>query len=383
MARGYFRRRGCTCKKKKCTCGAKWSFTIDLGRDPATGKRKQLTRSGFSTKEEAETAAAEVIVKLKQGTFKQPKKSTLSQYLQDWLETKKSTLSKSTFMQYQRIVTNHIIPALGNRELIKLSPADIAKFYSALMEEKRLAESTIGDIHKVLTAALNQAVKWDMIVKNPASLVQKPKAKKKELNTWTQDEAKRFLAVSKNYRTHIAFLLALTTGMRQGEILGLRWKDVDFEEGTIQVVQTLSHDGKELNPGAKTQTGNRRISVDSNTLHELKEHRKLILKEKMKQGAKYTDLDLVIPASNGKPLSPRNLLRTFYLIIEKADVPKITFHDLRHTHATLLLAKGVHPKVVAERLGHADMRVTLEVYSHVLPNIQKDAAEKFGKAFFQ
>ncbi len=171
--------------------------------------------------------------------------------------------------------------------------------------------------------------------------------------------------------------------MRQGEILGLRWKDIDEENRTISIVQTLSHDGKELSAGAKTDSGNRQISIDENTLGKILKLKHRTKVETVANRPLYNDLGLVICTSVGTPLSPRNLNRSFDSIIQKAGIRKIRFHDMRHTHASLLLKQGVNPKIVSERLGHANVRITLDTYSHLLPNLQKDTADEFGKLFYK
>lgn len=369
--KGSYRKRGDT-----------WSYVVDLGPDPATGKRRQKEKSGFRTKKEAQTAAAELIIQVENSDYKKPVKQSLEKYLCDWLESKRISIKKNTFANYKIHIEAHIITAIGKVELAKLSPAEIGNMYASLITEKGLSEGTVRDTHKVLTAALGQAVKWGMLIRNPAAVVDKPKATRKELSVWDAEQARLFLEVAQEDRTNMAFLLALSTGMRQGEILGLRWKDIDLKEGIIRVVQTLSHDGKELTPGAKTKSGNRTISIDMGLVKELLKQKSHVTADRLKSGGHYKDFDLVIPTSKGTPITPRNLSRSFYALLERSRVPKITFHDLRHTHATLLLTQGVHPKVVAERLGHADMRTTLEIYSHVLPHMQKEAADKVGKLLF-
>lgn len=367
---GSFRKRGDT-----------WSFTIDLGPDPATGNRRQKEKGGFRLKKDAQAACAELIIQLGNSEYKKPVKMPLEKYLREWLVTKRIALKSNTHASYTHHIERYVIPELGKVDISKLTPAEIGTLYSKLITEKGLSEGTVRDTHKVLTAALLQAVKWGMLNRNPAAVVEKPKAKAKELSVWNTEQSREFLKIMQTHREYIAFLLALGTGMRQGEILGLRWKDIDLIGCTISVVQTLSHNGKELTPGAKTKSGNRTISIDTGLVKELQKHRVRIAREKLKC-IDYTDLDLVIPTSKGSALTSRNLLRTFYRMREPSKLPQITFHDLRHTHATLLLTQGVHPKIVAERLGHADMRTTLEIYSHVLPHMQKDAAEKVGNLLF-
>lgn len=377
--KGYFRRRGCICKdKKKCKCGAKWSFTIDLGKDEFN-QRKQKTISGFKTKAEAESACRSLIMELEKNQYIEPSKMDLEKFLKQWLDTKKTNIKQTTFNKYNSLIVNHIIPNIGNVKISKLTPMKISSFYNSLTN--KLSLTTISDIHAVLKNALEQAVRWELISKNVAALVDKPKSDKKQIKVWDIDESQKFLKIAKKNNYYIAFLLALITGMRQGEILGLRWKDVDFIEKTISIIQTLSHDGKSFNNQAKTSTGNRLITIDDSTLAEIKNHRKKMIEEQL-EAKEYIDNGLVIATSKGTPLSPRNLLRTFYKLIDVAEVSKISFHDLRHTHATMLLKQGVNPKIVAERLGHSNVRTTLDTYSHILPNMQKDTATQFAKMFY-
>jgi integrase len=176
-------------------------------------------------------------------------------------------------------------------------------------------------------------------------------------------------------RYSIVFLLAIYTGMRQGELLGLRWSDIDFEKRTIHIQQTLSHDGKELRPHAKTKSSIRSVAISQETISALKKHRNLIKQEKMFLGSEYRDHDLVICTSLGTPVNPRHINKVWDHFLKKIDVPKITFHDLRHTHASLLLKQGTHPKIVSERLGHSSIQMTLDTYSHLLPNMQETAAQ--------
>ncbi|MFJ8257194.1 site-specific integrase [Peribacillus asahii] len=190
------------------------------------------------------------------------------------------------------------------------------------------------------------------------------------------DEIKQFLKVAINHRFYPAFHLAITTGMRRGEILGLRWKDVNLEKGILYVRQTLSRDGKYFLNGAKTEAGVRSIQLANASIVMLKKQKRIVAKEKLSCGPEYNDYDLVVCTSKGTPVIPSNLKRTYQRLIKEADVPLIRFHDLRHTHATMLLAQGIHAKVISERLGHSNIKTTLDIYSHVLPNMQEEAANQ-------
>jgi integrase len=243
-----------------------------------------------------------------------------------------------------------------------------------------VSSAMLSEIHKVFSVALKHATLTGIIKHNPISLVKKPKPIKKEMFVWNKEEAKRFLDSIKKERLYPLFHLALSSGMRKSEMLGLRWKDINFSNQTIQVVQTLSNDGKTIFSTTKTKSGKRSISIDENTLNILKVHRNVINSEKELQ-SDYDDRDLVFATSSGKPTVSSNVTRSFNAYIKSSRSKKIKFHDLRHSFATILLTEGIHPKIVAEMLGHADMRTTLEIYSHVNQNMQRDVADKVGKFF--
>ncbi|MDR4998974.1 site-specific integrase [Brevibacillus parabrevis] len=371
---------GSTIKKD----GKTWYFVLTYGKK-ADGKQKQYKRRGFKTKQEAQKAYNELIHSLENGTYIEPSKMLYKDYMLDhWLKDKQTRVKKQTLRTYRWLVEMHILNDLGNIELTKLSPMIIQGLYNRLTEEKILSDENIQKVHTIINDSLRKAERWDLIPKNPAARVDRPKAVKKEITVWTVEEVKRFLKHADGYsRYSIAFLLALSTGARQGEVLGLRFKDVDFDNGCIRITQTLSNDGKEILPYTKTKSGARTIDLPEETIIHLRKHKELITKEKQAVGANaYCDLDLVVCTEIGTPTNKSNLRRIFNSIIKKANVPKIRFHDLRHTHATLLLLQGVNPKIVSERLGHADVRLTLDTYSHLLPSMQKETARNFGKMIF-
>ncbi|MGV3136587.1 tyrosine-type recombinase/integrase [Brevibacillus agri] len=362
--------------------GSKWCFVLDLGKDETTGKRQQKWFSGFTTKKEAEKAMAEKITEVNQGTFIEPSKEMFSSFLTSWLENKKMSVRSSTFRNYEWLVNKHILPHLGKYELSKLNPMHIEAFYRKLKkDESALSDEVISKIHTIINAVLTRAHERGFVAKNVAKLVDKPRFSKKKMEVWNEKEVLQFLDVAREDRLYIAFFLAITTGMRRGEILGLRWKDIDFENGEISIQQTLSNTGDELQE-PKTKSAQRSIALPEQTVAELKKHKRRIAQEKLLARSVYQDNDLVVCTSVGTKVLPRNLIRTYYRLLKKADVPKIRFHDLRHSHATLLLKKGVHPKIAQERLGHANIRITLDTYSHVLPNMQSEAAKQFGDSLF-
>jgi integrase len=361
--------------------GTSWYYVIELGKG-LDGKRKQKKKRGFKTKKEAQKALNEAIHALNTGTYIEPSKMLLGEYLEDWLENKRIQVKESTYKKYYWIINSHLNPIIGDIALSDLKPIHVQQFLLTLSNDKGLSSENIRKVHSVLSSALKQAVKLELIFKNVAALIEPPRATKSEMKVWDLEEVQQFLNNAQSNRYYIAYLIALTTGMRQGEILALTWKDIDFDNAVLQVRQTLSHDGKKINQHTKTAAGTRTIALPEELLVELKKHRVQQAKEKLLAGSLYEDLNLIVCTNVGTPLNPRNLLRNFYGQTDKAGLERIRFHDLRHTHATLLLKQGVHPKIVAERLGHADTRITMDRYSHLLPNMQRDTAQQFGRMLF-
>lgn len=361
--------------------GYKWMYFVDLGKDPKTGKRIQKCKRGFDTKKEAEAHCAELLNKVNNGDLGvTPSKMLMKDFMDKWLNTRKN-LRPNTLRGYRSKV-NHIKHGLGYAELSKLTDDDLYTFYEHLKEEKGLGNTSINDIHKIIKSALKYAVNKKWVSENIAEHVEVAGRDKKQIRIWSVEESNQFLSAVKDHREYIAFLLALTTGMRQSEILGLPWKNVNFESKKIYVDQTLTHGTRNIENRVKAKNSQRSISIDAFTMEELHRQKKLITKERFVLGEAYTDLDLVIPTSKGTPIIARNLLRTFYRYVEKAGVRKINFHDLRHTHASTLLKIGENPKAVAERLGH-DVRTLMETYAHVLPDMQETMANNFGSTFYQ
>ncbi|HDR7502348.1 TPA: site-specific integrase [Bacillus toyonensis] len=360
-------------KKDKKT--GKYFYIVDIGIDPLTGKRKQKKKRGFTSKKEAENALTKLLSEVHTGTYVEPSKLLYDEYLESWFNTKKHSVGIQTAKVLKGYLNSRIIPSLGNIKLAKLTSLHMQNYVNSLRDEG-LKRGTIEKIIKVIRNSLEHAIDLELISKNVAAKTKLPKGDKEELTVWNEQEVQQFLKATQDSRYSIVFHLALVTGMRQGELLGLRWKDVDLEKGHLTISQTLSHDGKTFLVGGKTKSSLRKILLPASTVSKLKKHRAVILKEKLSQGEEYQDNDLVMCTPFGTPINPANVRRSLNALIKKAAVPKIRFHDLRHTHATLLLAKGVNVKVISERLGHSNIKITLDTYSHVLPTMQEDAVNK-------
>jgi integrase len=359
--------------------GSSWYYVLET---KVSGKRKQIKKRGFRTKREAQRALTEVENAVNRGTFVEPSRMSYGDYLEQWMNGRKHNLSRQTHSINMSYIRNHIIPSLGNIRMSEIRANAISNFVTEL-HQKGLAGSTAKRIYNIVNASLNHAERTEIIPKNFASLVETPRVQRKELQVWDIDEIQKFLDNSRGNRYYIAFHLALMTGMRQGEILGLRWEDVDFETKLLSIVQTLSHDGKEIMVGAKTKSSVRNIALDDNTIEELRKHRKMLIEEKLKTGSMYKDSGLVVCTSIGTKQLPRSLVKVHDKLLKASGLSKITFHDLRHTHATLLFKNNTHPKVVSERLGHSSIQMTLDTYTHLLPNMQHDAITELGKLVFK
>lgn len=360
--------------------GTSWCYIVDVGKDP-TGKRIQKKKRGFKTKKEAQIALAEVIHDINKGTYVTPSKVKFKEFLLQWLDDKQTRVKESTLETYTWLTHKHIIPAFGDIELSNLTPMLIQRHYNYLNKNGILSDENIRKVHILMKDALKKAERWGLVAKNAATHVDAPKVTRKEVRVWDVDQVRTFLEVAKESPYFLIFLLTITTGMRKGEVLALPWKNVNLEDGTLSITQTLNNKGK-IVPGAKTRSGFRSIDLPDETVNALREHKKDLPKQKQLAEILYHGYDLVNCTPSGKPVDRSNLTRTFRELTKKAGLPEIRFHDLRHTHATLLLKQNVHPKIVSERLGHADTRMTLDTYSHLLPSMQKETAKAFGKMLF-
>lgn len=357
---------------------------VFLGTD-GDGKRKYHNKTIHGTKKDAQKYLNGVLRDRDMGTFKEPSKQTLNQYLDQWLsEVARQRLRERTYSDYTTLLKRYVRPVIGGRKLSQITALDIQKLYND-MSEAGLSPRTIRYTHAVLHSAFEQAVKWGMLPRNVTDLIELPQQKKQEMRCLSPAEARKFLDATKGTRWEALFSLMLTTGLRPGEALGLKWSDIDFENSRLHVQRALvrirNTEGWRLEE-PKTARSRRVIPLPKNVLQDLKAHRKRQLEEKLK-ATEYADHGFVFAVSNGEPLSERNLLRDFKSILTKAGLPDIRLYDLRHTCATLLLAAGENPKIVSERLGHASVTLTLDTYSHVLPDMQKKATEKLEGMLFR
>lgn len=349
------------------------------------GKRRYYNKTITGTKKEAQRHLTSVLSELDQGTFIEPSKETLNRYLDRWLETSAiPRLRARTARDYREVLARYVREPLGQKPLASITPLDIQSVYSGMLASG-LSPRTVRQTHAVLRSALKQAVKWQLLPKNPAEYVDLPRQKRTEMHAMSPDETKQFLNAARGTRWHTLFLLAVTTGMRPGEYLALQWKDVNLDEGTIYVTRTLSrHKGKWHFDEPKTAKSRRKIKIAPSVAQALRAHKSRQAAERLKAGIGYQNFDLVFASRNGQPVDCDRLRgRYFKPLLEKAELPEtIRLYDLRHTCATLLLAAGEHPKIVSEMLGHASIQLTLDTYSHVLPDMQQSAVDKMEGMLF-
>ena len=330
------------------------------------GKRKSKS---YRRQSEARDWKTEQINRLREGVYVSDDRIRLGKFLDQYMEdVARHSLRPRSYERHYSLVRNHIQPELGTIKLNSLRPDQVQSFYTKKLNEG-LSKRTVQYIHAVLHKALDQALKWGLVVRNVTDLVEKPRPKRKEFTTWSADDVNRFIEAVVDHRWYPIYTLAICTGMRQGEILGLHREDINLEKSVVNVrhqVSAIRGQGLVITE-PKSAKSRRPITLPPSALDVLKCHLELI-----GDGS-----GLVFTTSTGRPISPRNILRHFKSVIKESGLPDIRFHDLRHTHATLLLAAGVHPKVVQERLGHSQISLTLDTYSHVIPSLQTEAADQF------
>lgn len=355
--------------------GTSWTAVVDLPPDPTTGKRRQK-RVTARTRKDVELEVAKLIGKAQTG-FTDAGKITVRDYLDDWLESVGPSLRPSTARRYRDVVRLHIASQIGNLRLGRLSPGDVQRLYTNRLAAG-LSSTSVHHIHAILHRALDQAVKLGLLTRNVTDAVDPPRRQNPEMQVWSVSEASRVLAAAEGDELEALWRLAITTGMRRGEILGLRWSDIDFAAGTLAVRRTLSRGStSRLEVGEpKTTAGRRRVALPASTVASLRRHQTRQKSLWLAIGQGYGDRELVFATVNGTPIHPNTLARAYDKLIARAGVPRIRFHDLRHTSATILLASGEHPKVVQERLGHASISETLDRYSHVSADMQQRAAQR-------
>jgi len=372
--------------------GKGYSVVVDLDRDPTTGKRRQKWHSGYRTKRAAEDALSELVNGVKSGSYVEKSKQTVTEYVTDWLAAIEPTVRPATHYSYARNLRLHVVPVLGGMPLQSVDAGVLNTLYASLLAEGRkdyagggLSPRSVRYVHTILHRALKDAVKWGRLARNPADAADPPRAgstARAEFTTWTAEQLRTFLDGTREDRNGVAYLLLASTGLRRGEALGLRWSDVDLDAGRIAIRQTVIviHNRPQLGT-PKTAKGRRTVVLDKGTVAALRAHRKRQAAERLQIGSGWQDQDLVFCRVDGTVLHPERFSRSFIAATRRLGLPVIRLHDLRHGWATMALSAGVHPKIVQERLGHANISITIDTYSHVTGTLHQDAAEQVAALF--
>ena len=315
----------------------------------------------------------------------EPTKLTLSQWFDQWLASRRGELRGSTFASYQMAARRYVLPAIGSLRLGAVTKARLRALYQQLAENggrggQPLAPKSVHNVAVMLVKVFGDAIEDRLLPgPNPAERAHRLPVGRIDMRTWTGEQVARFLDSVAQEPLFCFLRLAFFTGMRRGELLGLRWRDVDLDAAALSVQQTWVRGANGLAFGApKTARGRRRITLDAETVGILRAHKRAQAVTRIKAGPIWQDNDLVFAREDGAPVDPDVVSQQFYRFEARAGMLRIRFHDIRHTHATILLLAGVHPKVVSERLGHASIVITLDLYSHVLPGLQEDAVDRFA-----
>lgn len=351
------------------------------------GKRKSISKQFRGTKKDAEKFLTAWLRDMDRGVFIEPSRQTLNEHFNNFLEIIKSRVAEQTFNSYEMILRVHIRPKIGELKLTNIKILTVQKVYSE-MQVKGLSPRTVRYAHSVFSMALSKAVELGYIVNNPCNYAELPHQNKKETKAFSPEQAQNFLQAAKDDRHGLIFEIALSSGMRPEEYLSLCWKDIDFEKGTATVQRALvwRKGGGFKFAEPKTAKSRRTVPLPKSILPRLKEHKRQQLEQRLKIGAAYEKHDLVFASAVGKPLHYRNLTQRHYeKILERAGMKGTGFvlYSLRHSCATLLLSAGENPKIVAERLGHTSVKMTLDTYSHVLPDMQQAATDKLETMLYR
>ena len=360
-----------------------WELKYDIGRDPVTGKRRIRYKTVRGKKSDAQRELRNLLAAVDEGRHVDPGKLTLGGWLQEWLKEAEHNLSAKSFERYRETVNLHLVPSIGAIPLAKLQPVHIQSYYADALKSGRkdgkggLSQQTVHHHARLLSVALRRARALRLIATNPLEDTIRPKVERKELKTLEPDEAAKLLATAEGTRLFVPVFIALATGLRRGELLALRWCDVDLPGKTLRVVQSLEQTDAGLRFKApKTKRSRRTIALPSSAVELLQRHKIAQLEERLQLGLGRDERGLVFAEITGEPVIPDNFTRKFARLVKRAKIRPITFHGLRHTHITNLLREGVHPKIASERAGHASVAITLDVYSHAVPGLQEDAAQR-------
>jgi integrase len=355
-----------------------WAIVIDV--PDSTGKRRQRWHSFKGTKRQTQTECARLLTEMKNGTSVEPSRVTVAAFLERWIEHMAGQVSPRSHERYAELARKNLVPLLGAVALTRLRPEQISQAYAQALASGRrdgtggLSARTVTHMHRVLREALQQAVQWQMLARNPADAVKPPKVERKQMSVLDTEATIELIEAARPYRIFVPILLGVLCGLRRGEIAALRWRSVDLDTGQLMVVASI----EQTKAGCRekeTKSGRARtVALPATLVEELRQHRATQAEELLQLGIRLTDDHHVVAQADGSALQPNSLTHAFTTLLAERGLKRVRLHDLRHSHATHLLAAGIHPKVASERLGHSKVGITLDLYSHVLPGMQAEAA---------
>jgi integrase len=363
----------------------RFAIVLDI-RDPATGMRKRRWHSFVGTKRAAQVECARLVSELQGGTYIDPSKMTVAAFLDRWLDYTAARVSPRTHERYAEVCRKNIVPLLGAVRLTKLRPAQIsAAWTSALATGHRsrgggLSGRTVHHMHTIFKAALSRAVRWEMLPRNPSDAVDPPRVERKTMRTYDLAQTAALIEALRGNRLLMPVMLAALCGLRRSEIAALRWGRVDLATSQIAIVESAEQTKAGIRYKSPKSGRGRTVAMSATITAELRAWRVRQAEELLQVGVRQSDETFVCALADNSPLRPNTLTIQWACLVGKLSLPRIRFHDLRHACATHMLALGVHPKVASERLGHSRVAVTLDLYSHVLPGMQENAAARVDDA---
>lgn len=363
-----------------------WTITIEMPKDTITGKRKQKYYTVKGNKKEAERFLTEKLRELDTGMLIDTKKMNFGEYLDYWKEKTFGNLEITTKEGYIQKIDKHIKPYLANLYLEDLKPLHLQNFYDEKLKNGNLngkgglSARTVLSLHRIIHSALEQAVKWQLLIRNVADAVEPPKAKKFKAKYLTDKQTEELIETAKKSDIYIPVMIAIYTGARRGEVLGLSWENVNLEKGYIRIIDNLcaTKNGLVIKE-TKNNTSNRTIAISDTLIKILKMHKIKQMENKLRLGCFYHDNNMVCCYEDGRMYNPKRFSAKFHELLEKNNLPIIRFHDLRHSHASLLVKLGVQPKEISQRLGHSNIGITMDLYSHLYEETDREVANIFDK----
>jgi integrase len=363
-----------------------WAIVIDA-RDQQTGKRKRRWHSFVGTKRQAQVECARIISEMQSGAGVEPSKITVAQFLDRWLDHIASQVAPRTRERYGEIVRTYLAPAFGAVPVAKLQAIAISAAYAAMLSGGRrkggggLSPRSVHHCHRILSQALAQAVRWRMLSRNPCDEVDPPRVERREMKAWDVATMAQALESARLHRVFMPMLLAGMLGLRRGEIAALRWRHIDLDRAQVAIMESFEQTRQGVRLKAPKSGRGRRVALPARVVAELRAWRIKQAEELLKLGVRVNDECFVCASEDGQPVQPQSLTHSWHRFLARTKFPRVRFHDLRHSHATHMLASGVHPKIASERLGHATVGLTLDTYSHVIPGMQEDAVARIDAAF--